>query len=89
MAFLKILKNTAYFKRFQVAKRRRREGKTDFKARRKMVKQDKSKYNNRKYRMIVRLTNRKVICQVAYATIRGDMVVAQATSKDLTAFGIP
>lgn len=40
MAFVKVLKNAAYFKRFQVAKRRRREGKTDYHARRKMVRQD-------------------------------------------------
>jgi len=89
MAFVKVLKNAAYFKRFQVAKRRRREGKTDFKARQKMVRQDKNKFNNRKYRFIVRFTNTRLICQVAYATIRGDFVVAQATSKDLTHFGIP
>jgi len=88
MAFLKVLKTPAYFKRFQVAKRRRREGKTDFKARRKMVSQDKNKFNNRKYRLIVRITNRRCICQVAYATIRGDMIVASATSGDLAGFGI-
>jgi large subunit ribosomal protein L5e len=89
MAFVKVLKNKAYFKRFQVQRRRRREGKTDFKARRKMVRQDKNKYNNKKYRMIVRFTNTKCICQVAYATIRGDMIVASATSQDLVHFGIP
>mmetsp|Transcript_8565 Transcript_8565/g.18751 ORF Transcript_8565/g.18751 Transcript_8565/m.18751 type:complete len:314 (+) Transcript_8565:91-1032(+) len=89
MAFLKVLKNTAYFKRFQVAKRRRRQGKTDFKARRKMVAQDKNKFNNRKYRLVVRITNRRIITQVAYATIAGDMVVASASSTDLEAFGIP
>eukprot|EP00929_Paragymnodinium_shiwhaense_P088168 TRINITY_DN483_c0_g1_i10.p1 TRINITY_DN483_c0_g1~~TRINITY_DN483_c0_g1_i10.p1 ORF type:complete len:341 (+),score=128.34 TRINITY_DN483_c0_g1_i10:87-1025(+) len=88
MAFAKVLKTPAFFKRFQVQKRRRREGKTDFKARCKMVRQDRNKYNNRKYRLIVRLTNRHVICQVAYATIAGDKVVAQATSKDLADFGV-
>jgi len=89
MAFVKVLKNAAYFKRFQVAKRRRREGKTDFKARQKMVRQDKNKFNNRKYRLVVRFTNSRCICQVAYATIRGDFVIASASSKDLTHFGIP
>jgi len=89
MAFIKVLKNSAYFKRFQVAKRRRREGKTDYKARRKMVRQDKNKYNNRKYRLIVRFTNKRCICQIAYATIRGDIVVAAASSSELTDFGIP
>lgn len=88
MAFVKVLKNKAFFKRYQVKKRRRREGKTDFQARRKMVRQDKNKFNNKKYRLIVRLTNRRVICQIAYATIAGDCIVAQATSLELPKFGI-
>merc|ERR1712028_225273 len=66
-----------------------RSGKTDFQARRKMVRQDKNKYNNKKYRLIVRFSNSKVICQVAYTTIAGDKVVCQATSSELTNFGIP
>jgi len=89
MALVKLLKNPAFFKRYQVPKRRRREGKTDFRARRKMVRQDKNKFNTRKYRLIVRFTNNKCICQLAYATIRGDMIVAAATSKDLTNYGVP
>jgi len=89
MVFVKVLKNNAYFRRFQVKKRRRREGKTDYKARRKMVRQDKNKYNNHKYRLVVRFTNQRVICQIVYSTIRGDMVVAAADSRELTKFGIP
>jgi len=89
MVFVKVLKNKAYFKRFQVKNRRRREGKTDYKARRKMVRQDKCKYNNRKHRLVVRFTNKRVIAQLTYATIRGDMVVAQATSTELTKYGVP
>jgi len=88
MAFVKVLKTAAYFKRFQVARRRRREGKTDYYARRKMVRQDKNKFNNRKYRVIVRFTNKRCICQCAYATLRGDVVVAAAASNELSAFGI-
>merc|ERR1712194_697611 len=84
-----VLKNKAYFKRFQVKYRRRREGKTDYRARRKMVRQDKNKYNNRKYRLVVRFTSRNVICQIMYATIRGDMVVEQAASTELSKFGVP
>merc|ERR1712194_123889 len=67
--------NKAYFKRYR--------------ARRKMVRQDKNKYNNRKYRLVVRFTSRKVICQIMYATIRGDMVVEQAASTELSKFGVP
>ena len=88
MAFVKVLKNAAYFKRFQVAKRRRRQGKTDYHARRKMVRQDKNKFNNRKYRLVVRFTNKRCICQCVYATLRGDVVVAAAASNELLHFGI-
>lgn len=89
MAFLKVLKTAAYFRRFQVQKRRRREGKTDFHARTKMVRQDKNKFNARKYRLIVRFTNSRCICQLAYATIRGDVIVTQASSHELTNYGVP
>jgi large subunit ribosomal protein L5e len=89
MAFVKVLKNKAFFKRYQVKPRRRREGKTDFFARRKMIHQDKNKYNNRKYRLIVRFTNSRIIFQVAYATIIGDKVICQADSKELANYGIP
>jgi len=89
MAFMKVLKNKAFFRRYQVKQRRRREGKTDYFARRKMVHQDKDKYNARKYRLIVRFTNSRCIAQVAYATIMGDKIIAHATSKELIHFGIP
>merc|ERR1719277_2533922 len=54
-----------------------------------MVKQPKSNYNAKKYRLIVRFTNSQVICQLAYATIQGDHIVCQATSSELTNYGIP
>jgi len=88
MAFVKVLKNVAFFKRFQVKRRRRREGKTDFKARTAMVRQHRNKYNTRKYRLVIRFTNRQVIAQVAYATILGDKIVTQANSKELSKFGV-
>merc|ERR1712232_1392191 len=84
----KVLKNKAFFKRYQVKKRRRLQGKTDFFARKKMVRQDKNKFNTRKYRLIARFTNRYCICQIAYATIAGDMIVAQASSKELDKYGV-
>jgi len=89
MVFVKLLKNRAYFKRYQVKYRRRREGKTDYKARRKMVKQPKYNYNAKKYRLIVRFTNKQCICQIAYATIRGDMIIASANSSELDKYGVP
>merc|ERR1719226_445815 len=54
-----------------------------------MIHQDKNKYNNRKYRLIVRFTNSRIIFQVAYATIIGDKVISQADSKELANYGIP
>lgn len=67
--FVKVVKNKAYFKRFQVKFKRRREGKTDYYARKRLIVQDKNKYNTPKYRMIVRTTNRDIICQVIYDAI--------------------
>uniref|UniRef100_A0A9J7XKT8 Ribosomal protein L5a n=1 Tax=Cyprinus carpio carpio TaxID=630221 RepID=A0A9J7XKT8_CYPCA len=63
MGFVKVVKNKAYFKRYQVKFRRRREGKTDYFARKRLVIQDKNKYNTPKYRIIVRLSNRDIVCQ--------------------------
>lgn len=89
MAFVKVQKNKAYYKRLQTKYRRRREGKTDYHARRKMVAQDKNKYNTPKFRLIARITNSKIICQIAYATIQGDKILCQATSKELEKYGVP
>jgi len=89
MGFVKVIKNNAYYKRLQVKYRRRREGKTDYHARRKMVAQAKNKYNTPKYRLVVRRTNRKIICQVVFSTIMGDRVLCQATSTELANYGLP
>lgn len=81
--FVKVIKNKAYFKRYQVKFRRRRgecvclctqqlvstyvsaEGRTDYRARKRLVAQDKNKYNTPKYRLVVRFTNTDIICQVS------------------------
>nr|CAG4652007.1 EOG090X09YS [Triops cancriformis] len=88
MGFIKVVKSKAYFKRFQVKFRRRREGKTDYYARRRLVVQDKNKYNTPKYRMIVRFSNKDIICQIAYARIEGDVVVCAAYSHELPQYGV-
>jgi len=88
MPFVKLVKNKAYFKRYQVKFRRRREGKTDYFARKRLVIQDKNKYNTPKYRMIVRISNKDICCQIAYARLEGDYVVCQAYSHELPAFGV-
>ncbi|XP_043939486.1 60S ribosomal protein L5-B-like isoform X2 [Protopterus annectens] len=64
MGFVKVVKSKAYFRRYQVKFRRRREGKTDYFARKRLVIQDKNKYNTPKYRLIVRITNRDIISQL-------------------------
>jgi large subunit ribosomal protein L5e len=88
MAFVKTIKTTAYFSRYQVKYRRRREGKTDYQARRRLIQQDKNKYESKKYRLCVRRTNTKIIVQIIYATIKGDRVLCQADSKELKRFGL-
>jgi large subunit ribosomal protein L5e len=89
MGFVKVQKSKAYFKRYQVKYRRRREGKTDYYARKRLIIQDKNKYNSPKYRLVVRLTNKDVIAQIIYAKINGDYVLSAAYSHELPAFGMP
>jgi len=86
--FVKVVKNKAYFKRFQVKFKRRREGKTDYYARKRLVVQDKNKYNTPKYRLIVRFTNKDIITQIAYAKIEGDVVVCAAYAHELPRYGV-
>ena len=86
--FVKTIKNNAYFKRYQVRFRRRREGKTDYYQRKRLITQRKNKYNTPKYRFVVRRTNTKVICQVVSATLDGDIVKASAQSTELKKYGV-
>ncbi|KAL0458998.1 UNVERIFIED_CONTAM: 60S ribosomal protein L5 [Sesamum latifolium] len=88
MAFVKAQKSKAYFKRFQVKFKRRREGKTDYRARIRMINQDKNKYNTPKYRFVVRFTNKDIICQILSASIAGDHVLAAAYAHELPRYGL-
>jgi len=88
MAYIKVIKTNSYYSRFQVKYRRRREGKTDYRARLRLVTQDKNKYNTPKYRLIVRYTNKDIICQIAYATIAGDVTVCSAYAHELPSYGL-
>uniref|UniRef100_A0A0V0J537 Large ribosomal subunit protein uL18 n=1 Tax=Schistocephalus solidus TaxID=70667 RepID=A0A0V0J537_SCHSO len=88
MGLVKVVKNKAYFKRFQVKFRRRREGKTDYFARKRLIWQDKNKYNTPKYRMVVRFTNRDIVCQIVYARMDGDRVLCSAYSHELPRYGV-
>jgi len=89
MGWVKVQKNNAYYKRIQTKYRRRRTGHTDYQARRRMVTQDKNKYNAPKYRLVCRITNKRFITQIVYTTILGDKVLTQATSTELEKLDIP
>jgi large subunit ribosomal protein L5e len=88
MGFIKVLKNKAYFKRYQTKFRRRREGKTDYYARRRLVTQDKNKYNTPKYRFVPRMTNSDIICQIIRSKIVGDFTETVAYAHELPKYGI-
>merc|ERR1711881_276960 len=88
MGFVKVVKNKAYFKRFQVKYKRRREGKTDYYARKRLVCQSKNKYATPKYRFVVRFTNKDIICQVVSSQIKGDICHAAAYAHELPRYGV-
>ena len=88
MPFVKVVKNKAYFKRYQTKFKRRRQGRTDYYGRQRLVLQDKNKYDSPKYRLVARFTNTKVIAQVTYATLKGDIVFESAYSTELAKYGV-
>jgi len=88
MPFAKQQKSTSYFSRYQTKFRRRREGKTDYYARKRLVSQAKNKYGAPKYRLVVRITNTQILCQIASATLAGDVILTAASSKELPKYGI-
>lgn len=88
MGFIKVIKNKSYYKRYQVKFRRRRECKTDYYARKRLIMQDKNKYKTPKYRLVVRITNRDIICQIFAADMDHDVCLASAYSHELKRYGI-
>ncbi|KAH9826014.1 60S ribosomal protein L5 [Teratosphaeria destructans] len=88
MPFTKLVKNSAYFSRYQVKYKRRRAGKTDYYARKRLVTQAKNKYNAPKYRLVVRFTNKDIICQIVTSEITGDKVFVAAYGHELKRYGI-
>ncbi|KAJ9633978.1 60S ribosomal protein L5, variant [Exophiala oligosperma] len=88
MPFTKEVKNSPYFSRFQTKYKRRRAGKTDYYARKRLIAQAKNKYNAPKYRMVVRFTNRDIICQLITAELSGDKVFCAAYAHELKRYGI-
>lgn len=88
MGFVKIVKNKAYYKRYQVKFRRRREAKTDYYARQRLIIQDKNKYKSPKYRLVVRFTNTDVVCQLIAADLTHDVCLASAYAHELSRYGV-
>lgn len=88
MAFDKSVKTSAYSSRFQTPFRRRREGKTDYYQRKRLVAQHKAKYNSPKYRLVVRFTNKDIIAQIVSSQIVGDIVLTAAYAHELPRYGI-
>jgi large subunit ribosomal protein L5e len=88
MVFHKLVKNSAYYSRYQTKYKRRRQGKTDYYARKRLITQAKNKYNSPKYRLVVRFTNKDIICQIVTSEISGDKVFVSAYSHELKAYGI-
>lgn len=88
MAFENNQKSSAYLSRFQTPFRRRREGKTDYYQRKRLVTQHKAKYHTPKYRLVVRFTNKDIIAQIVSSQIVGDVVLTAAYSHELPRYGI-
>lgn len=61
---------------------------TDYYARKRLISQAKNKYNAPKYRLVVRFTNRDIICQLVTAEITGDKVYCAAYAHELKRYGI-
>jgi large subunit ribosomal protein L18 len=68
--------------RYRVAFRRRREGKTDYRRRLRLLKSHRA-------RAVVRLSGRRVLVSVTAFDPAGDRVVAAAESRELPRFGFP
>lgn len=78
----------SYYSRFQVHFRRRRQCLTDYQQRAGLLTQRKDNYNAPKYRLVVRKTNKKIICQVVRSEVCGDHVVCAAYSCELERYGV-
>lgn len=88
MPFDKPSMPNSYFSRYQTPFRRRREGKTDYYARKRLVTQHKAKYGSPKFRLVVRFTKKDIICQIVSSQIKGDFVFTAAYAHELPRYGI-
>lgn len=70
----------AHSSRYKLAFKRRREGKTDYRARLNLIGLDKS-------RLVVRITNQHTIAQIIKVNVDGDETIVSAHSKELSKLG--
>jgi len=89
MNYCRVSKTSSYFSRFNVKYRRRRTGKTDYRARHGLVNQDKNQYIIPKFRLIVRFSNKNIFCQIVYTTVVGDKVCCHSYAHELPNYGLP
>ncbi len=61
---------------------------TDYYARKRLISQARNRYNSPKYRLVVRFTNRDIICQLVSAELNGDKVFCAAYAHELKRHGI-
>ncbi len=67
-------------KTYRVPRRRRREGKTDYRKRIKLIKSGKK-------RLVVRIQNNTIIAQIIEYNPEGDKTITQAISRELEKYG--
>lgn len=70
----------AHGSRYKLAFKRRKEGKTNYKARLKLMAMDKS-------RMVVRVSNKHIIAQIININNKGDETLVSVNSKELEKIG--
>ncbi|KRH92994.1 60S ribosomal protein L5 [Pseudoloma neurophilia] len=75
----------SYRPRYQIKKKRNRV--TNYTKRSKMIKLNLKKYAH-KTRLVVRITNSKIICQLIQSYTQGDKVLLQITSEELKKYGL-
>ncbi len=67
-------------KRYRVPRRRRREGKTDYRKRIKLIKSGKK-------RLVIRIQNKTITAQIIKYNPKGDETIIQVNSKELREYG--
>ena len=77
-----------YLSRFQTKYKRRRQGKTDYYARKRLITQAIKKYNSDKYLIVIRITNKEIVAQIIPTELSGDKVFGSAYAHELKRYGV-